>query len=213
MGIDSQLCRVGKTARDDRVRIGRNAENGVDETGNGDRRRQRIGCIDQNIVARFYRPLVERARHDDAAIAAIAAADCLHRILWIIGEAVGRFVSRCGEGQFAIAEHRIGASAGAEIKLCFGDAFRRPLRRRLPLIVAHREIADLRRRRREGVGFALEEAVEELPDFAIHIHGRIAKLAVARLEVRAERREGAMHAGADDHCALPMKFIIKNYGI
>lgn len=73
--IDELYCEVGV------FRIRRDVQDRVDKAGDSNRRGQRIGRIDQNVVTNFGRALVKRAGDDNAAIAAVAAANGLHRVL------------------------------------------------------------------------------------------------------------------------------------
>src|SRR3546814_1487012 len=56
---------------------------------------ERLAGVDEHVVACFHASLVERARHDDAAVAAIAAAHGGHRVQGVVAEAVdGLFAGR-----------------------------------------------------------------------------------------------------------------------
>jgi len=68
---------------------------------------ERLGGIDQDVVAAFRGALIARAGLVVNHVAAERAADGGHGIRWIIGEFVGGFFFRRGSGERTVAAQRI----------------------------------------------------------------------------------------------------------
>ena len=139
--------------------VSRGSAGGVEGDGDGAGQLhvtlQRVGGVDQHVVAGLDFALVGDALGDDEGAAAAGG----YRVGRVVGvDVVGFFAGR-GGGQRAVAVQRIGVAAGVDVPLDVVGAGQGPVLLGAPAVLAHDEDADRRLVHQAGLD-VLEPVVE-----------------------------------------------------